>query len=108
MYDFLMTPSYFETVIEVSIFMNKSNSPYILKHVYNKRVYWKCVIRKVDIGFCYKPSGLKYDQYCQGYIDYSSRRHKQKITPGREKVLTLQKPVRILKKKIRILILDKF
>ena len=33
----------------------------------------------------------------------------QKITPGREKVLTLQKPVPVLKKKkFRILIPDKF
>ena len=32
----------------------------------------------------------------------------QKITPGREKVLTLQKPVPVLKKKFRILIPDQF
>ena len=32
----------------------------------------------------------------------------QKITPSREKALTLQKLVRILKKKFRILIPDKF
>ena len=30
------------------------------------------------------------------------------MKPGPEKVLTLQKPVRILKKKIRILFPDKF
>ena len=45
-----------------------------------------------------KPFGFKYDLYCQGYIYYSNRRHAQKITPGSEKVLTLQKQVRILKK----------
>ena len=32
----------------------------------------------------------------------------KKITSGCEKVLTLQKPVQILKKKIRMLIPDKF
>ena len=31
-----------------------------MKQVYNTRVYWKCVIRKVDISR-YKPYGLKYD-----------------------------------------------
>ena len=45
-----------------------------MKKVYNTGVY----------------SGLKYDLYCQGYIHYSNRRHTQKITSGREKVLTLQ------------------
>ena len=30
--------------------------------------------------------------------DISNRRHTQKITPGPEKVLTMQKPARILKK----------
>ena len=59
--------------------------------------------------FFSKTSGLKYDYYCQGYILFSNRRHTQKkITPGREKGLTLQKQVQILKKIIRILIPDKF
>ena len=31
------------------------------------------------------------------YIYYTNRRHAQKMTPGRKKVLTLQKPVQILK-----------
>ena len=31
------------------------------------------------------------------YIYYTNRRHTQKKTPGRKKVLTLQKPVQILK-----------
>ena len=30
------------------------------------------------IYFLSKHSGLKYDQYCQGYIHYSNRRHTQK------------------------------
>ena len=48
-----------------------------------------------------KPSGLKSDQFCQGYIHFSNRRRTIKITPGREKVLAMQKPVQILKKKIQ-------
>ena len=51
-------------------------------------------MRKVNIFS--KPSGLKYE-YCQECIHYSNRRHTQKITPGREKVLILQKPIRIFK-----------
>ena len=38
----------------------------------------------------------------------SNRRHAQKTTPYREKVLTLQKPVPTLKKKIRISMPHKF
>ena len=34
----------------------------------------------------------------KGYIYYSNRRHPQKITPAREEVITLQKPVQSLKK----------
>ena len=45
-----------------------------------------------------KPSGIKYDKYYQGYTPFSNRRHTQKITSGREEVLTLQKLVQILKK----------
>ena len=41
---------------------------------------------------------LKFDQYFQGHIHYSNRSYTPKITPGLEKVLTLQKPVRIQKK----------
>ena len=32
---------------KLSIFINKSNSAHIMKWVYNTRVYWKCVVRKV-------------------------------------------------------------
>ena len=42
-----------------------------------------------------KPSGLKYDKYLEGYIDFFNRRHTKK-TPALGKVLQLQKPVRIL------------
>ena len=52
---------------------------------------------KKSIQVFSKPNGLKYKQYWHGYIHYSNRRHTQKITPGREKVLTLQTSVRILK-----------
>ena len=41
-------------------------------------------------------------------IEGSNRRHTQKIPSVHEKLLTLQKSVRILKKKIRTLIADKF
>ena len=37
-------------------------------------------------------------------IHYSNRRRRQKIAPGREKVLTLQKPVRVFEKKIQNII----
>ena len=67
-----------------------------MKYVYNTRLYWKCVMRKVKNVF--SKIRLKYDYYCQGYIHFSNRRHTKKITPGREKVLTLRKPVRILRK----------
>ena len=40
-----------------------------------------------------KPTRLKYDKHCKGYIHFSNRRHTKKITYGAEKVLTLQKPV---------------
>ena len=39
-----------------------------------------------------KPSGLKYAQYCQGYIHFLNRRHTKKIAPSPDKVLSLQKP----------------
>ena len=42
---------------------------------------------------------VTYNWYCQGCIHYSNRRHTQKVTPGPEKVLTLQQTVRILKRK---------
>ena len=45
-----------------------------------------------------KPSRLRYDKF---HIHYSKRRHTQKITSGHQKVLKLQKPVSILKKKIQ-------
>ena len=46
-----------------------------------------------------KPPGLNYDQYCQGYIHYSNRRHANaaKTSSNFEK-----------KKNSRILIPDKF
>ena len=66
--------------------------------VYNTRVYWKCVIKK-SLEVFSEPFGLKYDQYCQGYIHFSNRRHTKKVIPSREKVLALEKQVRILKKK---------
>ena len=37
-----------------------------------------------------KHSTLKYNQYCQGYIHFSNRRHTKNITLVREKVLTRQ------------------
>ena len=77
-----------------------------MKWVYNNRVYRKCVIREANIGFS-KPSGFKATNIVKD-IHYSNRRHKQTINPDLEKVLILQKPVPILKKKFRILILDKF
>ena len=61
------------------------------------------VLLEKSIEVFSKPSGLKYDEYCKGYIHFSNRRHTKKIIPGHEweheKVLTLQKPVQILKKK---------
>ena len=36
------------------------------------------VLLEKSIYFLSKHSGLKYDQYCQGYIHYSNRRHTQK------------------------------
>ena len=39
-------------------YVNKSNSPYIIKQVYSNNVYWKCVIRK-DVQVFPKPSELK-------------------------------------------------
>ena len=42
-----------------------------------------------------KPSGLKYNKYCQEYIHFSNRRHIKKNKPGCEKVLILQRPVQI-------------
>ena len=57
--------------------MNKSNSPYIIKDVYNTQksnnTYWEFVIRKVNIKVFFKPSGLKYDYNYQGYIHYFNR-----------------------------------
>ena len=35
---------------KLSIFMNKSNSPYVITYVYNNCAYWKGVIRKLNIG----------------------------------------------------------
>ena len=78
-----------------------------MRWVYNNNVYWKCAIRKVFSEL----SGFKYNnikQYCHGYIHYSNRRHRQKVTIGPEKVLTLQKPVQVLKKNFRILIPVRF
>ena len=69
-----------------------------MKQVHNTRLYRKCVIRKVKKVFT-KPSGLKYDYYCQGYIHFSNRGRTKKLATGREKLLTLQKPVQIKKKK---------
>ena len=67
-----------------------------MKQVYNTRLCWKCVIRKVKKVFS-KRSGLKFDYYCQEYI-YFLTENRKNITPVREKVLILQKPVQILKK----------
>ena len=36
-----------------------------------------------------KPLWLQFDKYSQIYIHYSKRRHTQKLTPGREKMLKL-------------------
>ena len=41
----------FEDALELSIFMNKSNSPYIMKYVYSNSGYSKCTIRKDNISF---------------------------------------------------------
>ena len=43
-----------------------------------------------------------------GMYSFFQQKTRKKITAGHEKVLTLQKQVRILKKHFRILILDKF
>ena len=51
---------------------------------------------RVSLKYLVSHCRLKYDKYCQGYIHFSNKRHK-KITPSYEKVLTLQKPVWILK-----------
>ena len=58
-----------------------------MKKVYNTRLYWKRVIRKVNESFL---NLLDSDLTCK------------KITPGREKVLTLQKLIRIFTKSFRI------
>ena len=57
-----------------------------------------------------KPSGRKCHQHYQVYIHVSNISHTQKIIPGHEKVLTLQKPVPSsnIEKKIRVLFADKF
>ena len=39
--------------LKLNIFMNKLNSPYITKQVYNTQVYWKCIFRKVIVSFFY-------------------------------------------------------
>ena len=46
-----------------------------------------------------KSPGLKYDQYRQRYIHYSNKIHRKTAPLGREKVLTLLKPVQIYIKK---------
>ena len=69
----------------------------LLKSKYNT-IEYDCVIRKVNKSF-FKPSGFKYDEYCQEYIHFSSRRHTKEITSGYEKVLVLQKPISVLIKK---------
>ena len=69
----------------------------LLKSKYNT-IEYDCVIRKVNKCF-FKPSGFKYDKYCQKYIRFSSRRHTKEITSGYEKVLALQKPIPVLIKK---------
>ena len=56
------------------------------------RVTFRYVLLEKSIKVFSKPSGLKCNQYCQGYIHFSNRRHIKK-KPGREKVLTLQKSV---------------
>ena len=37
--------------LKLNIFMNKSNSPYMMKEVYNTGLYWKCAIRKANKSF---------------------------------------------------------
>ena len=66
------------------------------------------LLEKSIKAFC-KPSGRTCDQHYQVYIHVSNRSHTQKIILGREKVLTLQKPVPSsnIEKKIRVLIADK-
>ena len=59
--------------LKLSIFMNKSNFPNIITQAYNNRAYWEGVLRKANVFF--KPSGLKYDYYCRGYIRYCNRRY---------------------------------
>ena len=46
-----------------------------------------------------KSPGLKCDQYRQRYIQYSNKIHTKTAPLGREKVLTLLKPIQIYIKK---------
>ena len=101
LFDFICSP--IKTIKSQKKLKNIAN---LLKSKYNT-IEYDCVIRKVNKSF-FKPSGFKYDQYCQEYIHFSSRRHTKEITSGYEKVLALQKPIPVLIKKERILIRDKF
>ena len=80
-----------------------------MKYVYNTRLYWKCIIRKVNKSFLnlldWNRTSIVKDIFM-----ISTEDMQKKTTPGRETVLTLQKLLRILKKKkkIKILISDKF
>ena len=56
---------------------------------------------------CVRDTGINSFEITVIIFNAYKRRHTQKITPGCENMLTLQKPVRILKNK-RSLVLDKF
>ena len=45
-----------------------------------------------------KPLWLQFDKYSQIYIHYSKRKHTQKLTPGRGKMLKLSKSVQNFQK----------
>ena len=100
--------SYFNTVIEVSAFMNNPNSPYIMEWVYNTRLDWKFVIRKIKkffVNFLDSDTTIIVKDI---FIFTTEDTHTKKITPGREKRVTLQKPVQILRKNFQKLIPDNF
>ena len=75
--------------------MNKSNSLCKITEVYKNRAYWKSIIRKTI------PLDSNTTNIAKDIFIIPTEDHTQKITPGREKVLALQKLVRILTKYIQ-------
>ena len=61
----------------------------VYEEVYNTRLCWKCVVRKVNKSF-FHTFWTQVQLILLRYIHFSNRRRKKKLIPGREKALTLQ------------------